>query len=62
VKARPSPWRQAVDLANMMLCLALRSSPKRVYQRALRQFNTEEITEELAAPLERRPPAPPRLD
>ena len=24
---RPTPWRQAVDLANMMLCLALRSSP-----------------------------------
>ena len=23
---RPTPWRQAVDLANMMLCLALRSS------------------------------------
>ena len=23
VQARPSPWRQAVDLANMMLCLAL---------------------------------------
>ena len=22
---RPSPWRQAVDLANMMLCLALRT-------------------------------------
>ena len=36
VEARPSPWRQAVDLANMMLCLALRSSPEQVYQRALR--------------------------
>jgi membrane-associated phospholipid phosphatase len=32
VEARPSPWRQAVDLANMMLCLALRSSPELVYQ------------------------------
>ncbi len=31
----PSPWRQAVDLANMLLCLALRSSPQQVYQRAL---------------------------
>jgi hypothetical protein len=41
VEARPSPWRQAVDLANMMLCLALRSSPERVYQRALRQFSME---------------------
>jgi tRNA A-37 threonylcarbamoyl transferase component Bud32 len=49
VQARPSPWRQAVDLANMMLCLALRSSPEQVYQRALRQFNTEEITEGFAA-------------
>jgi tRNA A-37 threonylcarbamoyl transferase component Bud32 len=49
VEARPSPWRQAVDLANMMLCLALRASPERVYQRALRQFNTEEISEGFAA-------------
>jgi len=48
-QARPSPWRQAVDLANMMLCLALRSSPERVYQRALRQFSVEEITEGFAA-------------
>ena len=49
VQARPSPWRQAVDLANMMLCLALRSSPEVVYQRALRQFSVEEITEGFAA-------------
>jgi tRNA A-37 threonylcarbamoyl transferase component Bud32 len=49
VEARPSPWRQAVDLANMMLCLALRSSPELVYQRALRQFRVEEITEGFAA-------------
>jgi membrane-associated phospholipid phosphatase/tRNA A-37 threonylcarbamoyl transferase component Bud32 len=49
VQARPSPWRQAVDLANMMLCLALRSSPERVYERALRQFSVEEITEGFAA-------------
>jgi membrane-associated phospholipid phosphatase/tRNA A-37 threonylcarbamoyl transferase component Bud32 len=49
VQARPSPWRQAVDLANMMLCLALRSSPERVYGRALRQFSVEEITEGFAA-------------
>jgi tRNA A-37 threonylcarbamoyl transferase component Bud32 len=48
VEARPSPWRQAVDLNNMMMCLALRSSPERVYQRALRQFTVEEITEALA--------------
>ena len=49
VQARPSPWRQAVDLANMMLCLALRSDPGLVYQRALRQFSVEEITEGFAA-------------
>jgi tRNA A-37 threonylcarbamoyl transferase component Bud32 len=47
-EARPSPWRQAVDLQNMMMCLALRSSPERVYRRALRQFTVEEITEALA--------------
>jgi tRNA A-37 threonylcarbamoyl transferase component Bud32 len=49
VQARPSPWRQAVDLANMMLCLALRSDPRLVYERALRQFSVEEITEGFAA-------------
>ena len=27
IELRPTPWRQAVDLANMMLCLALRSQP-----------------------------------
>jgi membrane-associated phospholipid phosphatase/tRNA A-37 threonylcarbamoyl transferase component Bud32 len=49
VESRPSPWRQAVDLANMMLCLALRSEPRLVYQRALRQFSVEEVTEAFAA-------------
>jgi membrane-associated phospholipid phosphatase/tRNA A-37 threonylcarbamoyl transferase component Bud32 len=49
MESRPSPWRHAVDLANMMLCLALRSSPERVYQRARRQFTVEEITEGFAA-------------
>jgi tRNA A-37 threonylcarbamoyl transferase component Bud32 len=49
IELRPTPWRQAVDLANMMLCLALRSSPEHVYQRALRQFSVEEITEGFAA-------------
>jgi membrane-associated phospholipid phosphatase/tRNA A-37 threonylcarbamoyl transferase component Bud32 len=48
-EARPSPWRQAVDLANMMLCLALRSDPAQVYRRALREFSVEEITEGFAA-------------
>jgi tRNA A-37 threonylcarbamoyl transferase component Bud32 len=45
----PSPWRQAVDLANMMLCLALRSNPQQVYQRALQQFTVGEISEAFAA-------------
>jgi tRNA A-37 threonylcarbamoyl transferase component Bud32/membrane-associated phospholipid phosphatase len=49
VQAHPSPWRQAVDLANMMLCLALRSDPKLVYARALRLFTVEEVTEAFAA-------------
>jgi len=49
VQAHPSPWRQAVDLANMMLCLALRSDPELVYERALRLFTVEEITEAFAA-------------
>jgi membrane-associated phospholipid phosphatase/tRNA A-37 threonylcarbamoyl transferase component Bud32 len=49
VEARPTPWREAVDLANMMLCLALRSSPELVYERAKRQFSVQEITEAFAA-------------
>jgi tRNA A-37 threonylcarbamoyl transferase component Bud32/membrane-associated phospholipid phosphatase len=48
-EVRPSPWRQAVDLANMMLCLALRSDPELVYARALRLFTVQEITEAFAA-------------
>jgi tRNA A-37 threonylcarbamoyl transferase component Bud32/membrane-associated phospholipid phosphatase len=48
-EVRPSPWRQAVDLANMMLVLALRTSPGQVYQRAVRQFTDEEIAEAFAA-------------
>ena len=46
---RPTPWRQAVDLANMMLCLALRSDAQTVYERALRQFTVDEICEAFAA-------------
>jgi hypothetical protein len=49
VEVRPTPWRQAVDLANMMLCLGLRSNAERVYRRALRQFSVEEIGEGFAA-------------
>jgi tRNA A-37 threonylcarbamoyl transferase component Bud32 len=46
---RPTPWRQAVDLANMMLCLALGSGAERVYDRALRQFTVADIGEAFAA-------------
>lgn len=48
-QVRPSPWRQAVDLANMMLVLALRADPERVYARALKVFTPEEIAEAFAA-------------
>ena len=48
-EVRPSPWRQAVDLANMMLVLALRTDAERVYLRARLQFSDEEIAEAFAA-------------
>jgi tRNA A-37 threonylcarbamoyl transferase component Bud32/membrane-associated phospholipid phosphatase len=46
---RPTPWRQAVDLANMMLTLALSSTPELVYERARRQFDANDIAEAFAA-------------
>ncbi len=46
---RPSPWRQAVDLANMMLVLGLRTDAEQVYRRARLQFTDEEIAEAFAA-------------
>ena len=49
VQVRPSPWRQAVDLGNMMLVLAVRTDPDRVYQRALRYFTPAELAEAFAA-------------
>ena len=49
VQVRPSPWRQAVDLANMMLVLAVRTDAERVYRRALRYFTEDEIAEAFAA-------------
>jgi hypothetical protein len=48
-EVRPTPWREAVDLANMMMCLALRSSAVRVYRRAQRFFTVDEICEAFAA-------------
>jgi tRNA A-37 threonylcarbamoyl transferase component Bud32/membrane-associated phospholipid phosphatase len=46
---RPSPWRQAVDLANMMLVLGLAAGAKRVYARATERFSPEEVGEAFAA-------------
>jgi serine/threonine protein kinase len=48
-EVRPSPWREAVDLANMMLVLALRTDPERVYRRACTFFTPDEIGEAFAA-------------
>jgi membrane-associated phospholipid phosphatase/tRNA A-37 threonylcarbamoyl transferase component Bud32 len=49
VQVRPSPWRQAVDLGNMMLVLALRSDAQTVYDAALRSFTPDELAEAFAA-------------
>jgi tRNA A-37 threonylcarbamoyl transferase component Bud32 len=49
VQVRPSPWRQAVDLANMMLVLAVRTDASRVYKAALKYFTEGEIAEAFAA-------------
>ncbi len=48
-QVRPSPWREAVDLANMMLVLAVRTDAPRVYQQALVHFSPDEIAEAFAA-------------
>jgi tRNA A-37 threonylcarbamoyl transferase component Bud32/membrane-associated phospholipid phosphatase len=48
-QVRPSPWRQAVDLGNMMLVLAVRTDPERVYRRALDYFTPAELAEAFAA-------------
>ena len=48
-EVRPSPWREAVDLANMMLVLALRTDAARVYRAALKHFSPKEIGEAFAA-------------
>ncbi|HEY4608650.1 MAG TPA: phosphatase PAP2 family protein, partial [Ilumatobacteraceae bacterium] len=46
---RPSPWREAVDLANMMLVLGVRTDAERVYNRALAYFTPDDIAEAFAA-------------
>jgi hypothetical protein len=49
LEVRPSPWRQAVDLSNMLLVLALRTDPERVYARAIKVFTPAEIAEACAS-------------
>jgi hypothetical protein len=49
VQVRPSAWRQAVDLGNMMLVLALRTDPDRVYAKALEYFTPDDLAEAFAA-------------
>ena len=49
VQVRPSPWRQAVDLGNMMLVLAVGSDAERVYRQAQQYFTPAEIAEAFAA-------------
>ena len=46
---RPTPWRQAVDLANMMLTLALVNTPEGVYARAILMFSPIDVAEAFAA-------------
>jgi hypothetical protein len=48
LEVRPSAWRQAVDLANMMLVMALRTDAPRVYDIALRYFTPEDVGEAFA--------------
>lgn len=48
-QVRPSAWREAVDLANMMLSLALHSTAEHVYSIATETFSPSEIAEAFAA-------------
>ncbi|MET0801462.1 MAG: hypothetical protein ABWZ53_09875, partial [Actinomycetota bacterium] len=48
LEIRPTPWRQAVDLSNMMLTLSLQTDPDRVSERATAFFSPDEISEGLA--------------
>src|SRR5439155_26072581 len=49
MRVRPSPGQQAVDLANMMVVLAVRTDAERVYRRALAYFTPDGIAEAFAA-------------
>ena len=60
-QVRPSPWRQAVDLAAMMIVLALRTDAERVYEHALRYFSPTDIAEAFAATSEATRPSLHRM-
>ncbi|MBT8214163.1 MAG: hypothetical protein KJP12_02985, partial [Acidimicrobiia bacterium] len=47
--AQPSAWREAVDLANMLLILGLYADPEHVYRRALLRFAPHDVAEAFAA-------------
>lgn len=49
LEVRPTPWREAVDLADMMLTLALQSDADLVYRRATQVFTPDEIAEAFAS-------------
>ena len=49
VQVRPSPWRQAVDLGNMMLVLAVGSDPGARLPARPQYFTADEIAEAFAA-------------
>lgn len=48
-QVRPSAWRQSVDLANMLMLLALGSDVDRVYEAARSRFTPDDIAEAFAA-------------
>jgi hypothetical protein len=48
LEIRPTPWRQAVDLADMMLTLALQDDPDRVYARTTSIFTPDDVAEAFA--------------
>jgi hypothetical protein len=56
-EVHPTPWRQVIDLANMLLVLALLSDAGRVHERARRWFTDQEISEAFAARQGRAMPA-----
>ena len=56
-EVHPTPWRQSIDLANMLLVLALLSDAGRVHERARRLFTDQEISEAFAARQGRAMPA-----